>query len=250
MIKINRTQKQKIYEEKYRGIPLDYNERLKYMTEFYHISENRMNDILLKRDKMLYNLEYYNYKVIVLYEEPEGASRPRVRIQRNNYNRVALSNPDFVHVYVPNAHDDQMYMKRLTETELCEIDKLIYTPCNIDYTVFLKTPTYMNITDKFLCEIGIIRPQLKKPDWDNIGKKYCDMYNSNVWLDDALVIDGAVHKYYSILPRIEINLQYLNCLYTKNDFTSTTSRKDFIANNETRHLIQYLDSKGDITNGF
>lgn len=245
MILINRNQKQKIYDEKYKNIPIDFNERLSYMIDKYNLSEKKMNEILLKRDIALNNLFYYNYKVIELYEEPEGASRPRVRILKNNYNKIAVSNPELVHVYVPNAKDDHNYMRRLTNPELNAIDGLIYTPCNIEYNIFLKTPYNANITDTFLCEIGLFRPPFKKPDWDNSAKKYCDMYNANVWLDDTLVIDGSVHKYYSILPRVEIKLQYLNCLYTKRDFEMLSHRKDFNPNQQ----IQYLNSKGEITNG-
>lgn len=242
---INRQQKQKIYNEKYKNIPIDFDERLSYMIDYYHLSEKKMDEILLKRDIVINNLFYYDYKVIELYEEPEGASRPRARLTKNNYNKMALNYPDLIHIYVPNAMDDRNYMRKLTETELYDIDGLIYTPCEVEYNVFMKTPSNANITDIFLCEIGLFRPPFKKPDWDNIAKKYCDMYNANIWMDDALVIDGSVHKYYSILPRIEIKLRYLNCLYTKRDFDMLINRKEF----DGSRPVQYLNSKGDIVNG-
>ena len=44
---------------------------------------------------------------------------------------------------------------------------------------------------------------------DNIGKKYSDMFNSNIWLDDKLVISGTVNKFLSELPRVEIYVRYL-----------------------------------------
>ena len=78
----------------------------------------------------------------------------------------------------------------------------------------------------FLAEIGLHR-QVLKPDWDNIGKKYSDMYNANVWIDDALTVTGVVNKYYSILPRIEIKLSFLNCIYTHQQHKMITGRKDF-----------------------
>ena len=53
------------------------------------------------------------------------------------------------------------------------------------------------------------------------------MYNSNVWIDDALTIRGEVLKYYSILPRVEIKLLYLNMVYNKHQYKRITSRKDF-----------------------
>jgi hypothetical protein len=74
-----------------------------------------------------------------------------------------------------------------------------------------------------LAELGIIRP-ITKPDFDNLEKKYSDMYNGNVWLDDALVIESSMAKYYSILPRVEISLRYLNMLYNRIQYDSVVKR--------------------------
>ena len=35
-----------------------------------------------------------------------------------------------------------------------------------------------------------------KPDWDNLGKLVGDSLNGILWKDDALIVDGAVHKRY------------------------------------------------------
>lgn len=246
MIKIakskNRKQKQIEYESKYANIPLDYNERLNYMCDTYNVSESKMDEILTKRNNMLYNLQYYDLNIVSLYEEPEGTQRSRFRlINRTNFNKEALSNSAFVHVYSPNAKDDFLFMRRLVGEELIALDGLINTPCIIEYNAYFKTPNAFNVTDKFLAETGIIRPVISKPDWDNIGKKYCDMYNHNVWLDDSLVIEGSVHKYYSILPRIEIKLRYLNCVYNKLQYNTIINRKDY-----DNSGVLFMDNKGEI----
>lgn len=238
----NRKQKEKEYKEKYGQIPIDLTDRLTWMIGKYNISQQRMEEILEKRQMMMNNLFFYDYDIIELLEEPEGASRPKVRVMRGNFNKLAKADPMMVHIYVPGASDDRNFMTRLIdERELDKIDNFIYTPCQIEYNIFLKTPSYMNVTDTFLAEIGLIRPPFSKPDWDNAGKKYCDMFNSNIWMDDTLVIDGSVHKYYSILPRVQIRLRYLNALYTKQMQNSIINRKDF--NNST---VQYLDRKGEL----
>jgi len=212
------------------------------MIDKYAVSDTKMDEILTKRCNVLSTLQFYDYSTMELMEEPEGSVRPRVRILRSNYNQLAKLDPSMVHVYVPNAKSDSVYMQRLvTDTELDSINGLICTPCDIEYNIFIKTAQNATITDKFLCEIGLFRPPFCKPDWDNAGKKYCDMYNSNVWLDDSLVMDGAVHKYYSILPRVEIKLRYLNCVYTRQQHTNLVSRKNYDGS-----LIPYLNSKGDI----
>lgn len=235
-----RKQKQEEYQKKYGHIPIDYRERLEWMVDTYKISPSKMDEILGKRQAVLSNIFYYDYNIIELLEEPEGASRPRVRVLRSNYNRLAMSN-QLIHVYVPGASEDHRYMRKLVETELIQLDGLITTPCNIEYNVYLKTPSNTNIVDKFMCEIGLFRPPYSKPDWDNIAKKYCDMFNYNIWMDDSLVIDGSVHKYYSILPRVEIKLRYLNCVYTKNFFNAMISRSGY-SNQE----LHYLNSKGEL----
>ena len=209
------------------------------MIDQYNLSEKKMDEILQKRDNMLENICFYVYKVVQLLEEPEGAERPRFRLTKKNFVDAAMQTT-FVHVYSPNAEEEKKYMKKLTRDEIIPLYGLINTPCDIRFDAFIKTPNYFNVTDKFLSEIGLIRPEIKKPDWDNLGKKYSDMYNYNIWLDDSQVIDGEVHKYYSILPRVEIYLRYMNVVYTRHSYKNIINRKDY--DNSPLH---YLDSKGE-----
>lgn len=147
-------------------------------------------------------------------------------------------------MYSINARDDFLYMRRLVETELLSLNNLISTPCIIEFDAYYKTPSSFSITDKFMAELGLIDP-ITKPDWDNIGKKYSDMYNHNVWLDDSLVKKGTVEKFYSILPRVEIRLKYLNCVFNKYQYNMITNRKDFEDNNS----LKYINNKGEVDNG-
>lgn len=212
------------------------------MVDHFNLSESKMNEIIEKRNNAIDNIYFYTCKVVQLLEEPEGTHRPRFRVLKNNFNRVAQTNGDFVHVYTPNAKDDFNYMRKITEEkELIELDGLINTPCIIKYDAYYKTPSYFNITDTFLAELGIIKPVISKPDWDNVGKKYCDMYNHNVWLDDAQVITGTVNKFYSIKPRIEITLWYMNCVFNKTQYNSIINRKDYDGT-----PLYYLDKSGGL----
>lgn len=222
-----RKQKASEYEEKYSHIPIDYQERLNWLYDTLHISEKEAYNILMTRGYMIQSLKYSTINII-LFEVPEGSPRPRFRIvNRANISNMALSNPNFVHVYSLTGHEDSVFMKRLiTEGELSQLDAMICTPCTCDINAYIKTPSYYNKEQIILAEIGLDRP-IGKPDWDNIGKKYSDMFNANVWLDDTLVVDGAVHKYYSVLPRIEIRLNFLNQLYNKHQYKSMINRADF-----------------------
>ena len=222
-----RNQKHDEYVAKFGDIPVDYNERLNWLYDKLNISDKQAFNILNKKDMMCNSLNFIETQ-IVLFEVPEGTPRPRFRIvNRANISNVAMANPNFVHVYSLTGKEDNSFMKRLMSEEDFEgLDKLICTPAIVDIYAFFKTPSYYNKEDTILAEIGVHRP-IYKPDWDNLGKKYSDMFNTNVWLDDDLVIDGAVHKYYSVLPRIEIRLKYMNMVYNKHQFNSIVNRTDY-----------------------
>lgn len=220
----NRKQKFYEYEEKYGEIPEDFQDRLEWMYDKYKLTPAKQQEILNKRDAMLNTLDFLDIKV-VLFEEPEGSPRPRFRIiNRYNLANMAMANSQFVHVYSITGKEDSFHMRRLIDTgELNQIQELLYTPCDVEFNAFVKTPSSFSVTDVFLAEIGLIRPT-NKPDWDNIGKKYSDMFNHNVWLDDTLVIDGTVRKYYSIKPRVEVHLKYMNMIYNRTQYNSTINK--------------------------
>lgn len=223
--------KQKLnqYQEKYGHIPLDYKERLDYMCTVFNISYDEMIDILHERDRRLNNL-YYNTIKIVLNVVPEGAKRPRYRfVNRTNLINAAISDPSFIHVYSPGAAANHEYMKKLVDNEIVQLNSLICTPCDVHFKAYFPTPKSFTKQETFMAEFGLNRP-IVKPDWDNIGKLYSDMYNSNIWIDDALTIRGVVDKFYSILPRVEIDLLYLNAMYSKQQYQSIVSRKDYTEN--------------------
>ena len=221
-----KTRKQKFveYHDRYDQIPRDFTERLFFMCENYKLSQNKMFEIISKRNQMVNALCYKTLRII-LYEVPEGSPRPRARLV-NRYNALDLSrsNSSFIQIYSITGAADNAYMKRLvSENDYLEANQLIMTPCNVTMNCYFETPKNYNVVDTFLAEIGLHRP-IKKPDWDNIGKKYSDMYNHNIWLDDDLVIDGTVRKWFSILPRVEIDLEYTNMLFNKYQYDQMKRR--------------------------
>lgn len=58
------------------------------MIDQYNLSEKKMDEILQKRDNMLENICFYDYKVVQLLEEPEGAERPRFRLTKKKIGRA------------------------------------------------------------------------------------------------------------------------------------------------------------------
>ena len=222
-----RKEKHSEYIEKFGQIPIDYRDRLEWLYETLNISDQQASNIIAKRSNMIDTLQYYDTEII-LFEIPEGSPRPRFRIvNRSNLSNIAMSNPEFVHVYSLTGKEDNMFMKRLMcEEDFNALDSMICTPCIVDINAFFKTPSSYNKEDIILAEIGLYRP-ITKPDFDNIAKKYSDMFNANIWLDDTLVVDGSVHKYYSVLPRVEIKLRYLNMTYNKYQYNSVVNRVDY-----------------------
>jgi Holliday junction resolvase RusA-like endonuclease len=215
-----RKDKQKKYDKLFNNIPRDYNERLEWLSNNLHLNSMKMDTIVGKYNTMKERL-YFKRFFIVLYEIPEGSPRPRFRlVNRKNLRNMAIANPNFIHVYSPVGAEDNKYMKRLlTKDEFKEFSNLIYTPCIVDYKAFFKTPSSFNSVEKYLAELGVYTP-ISKPDWDNIGKKYCDMTNENLWVDDRLVIQGTVEKLYSVLPRVEITIDFLNMLQNRHQAES------------------------------
>ena len=199
-----------------------------------------MNDIIEKKRNMETYLQYYTYK-LVLYEDPEGAKRPRFRlVNRKNYMNMAIQAKDFVHVYSPNAADDHRFMHRLVDQELIQLNGLISTPMQVSINTFSHTPSYFNQADTILAEIGLHRP-MQKPDVDNIEKKYYDAFNYNIWLDDSLIVDADIHKYYSVLPRLEIYIRYLNYITNSYQYNQIVNRKDY----KQEFGVSYLDNMGN-----
>lgn len=208
-------------------IPKDYQERINWIIDTYKISDAKLKDIIDTKDKMLQQMYYMPELFVVIYEIPEGSPRPRARFIKSKGNNIlanARSNPGFIQVYSITGASDKKFMQEFkTNSDFDFLESLIYTPCSVKYDAYFKTPSIFNSKEKMLAELGMIRP-LSKPDFDNVEKKYSDMYTGNIWVDDSIVIESNFNKYYSELPRIEITLRYMNMLYNKYQYKSASKR--------------------------
>lgn len=208
-------------------IPKDYQERINWIIDTYKISDAKLKDIIDTKNKMLQQMYYMPELFVVIYEIPEGSPRPRARFIKSKGNNIlanARSNPRFIQVYSITGAADKKFMQEFkTNSDFDFLESLIYTPCSVKYDAYFKTPSIFNSKEKMLAELGMIRP-LSKPDFDNVEKKYSDMYTGNIWVDDSIVIESNFNKYYSELPRIEITLRYMNMLYNKYQYKSASKR--------------------------
>ena len=122
---------------------------------------------------------------------PKGTPRPR-----SGKNGV---------FYVKGASDNKKIFKEfIRDNDIT----LISTPTKFHCISYLPIPSSMSNVEKILAELGFIRPT-SKPDWDNIAKAYCDMIQGLLLYDDSLVVEGSSKKFYSVKPRIEILIEYM-----------------------------------------
>ena len=87
----------------------------------------------------------------------------------------------------------------------------------------------MNKSEKLRAEMGLIN-NLTKPDWDNLGKTYSDMIQNTIIMDDSLIIEGTVRKFYSSKPRIELTIEYADRYDSKYNMKNITKRKQYLDN--------------------
>ena len=221
----SRKEKMIEYERKYGHIPKDYIERLNWMYDTLKIDDNKSEEILQARANYI-NSTYFETIRMILYEIPEYTPRPRARV----INRAGILNSvgtnSFIQVYSITGRVNREYMAMFKKENLSYLEQLLYTPCDIEYRAYFPTPSYYNKTQIFLAEIGLDRP-LIKPDFDNIEKSYSDAFTGNIWIDDIVVVDATLRKYYSILPRVEIDLKYSNQLCNIYQYKSMIKRKDY-----------------------
>lgn len=223
-----KSKRQKVieYEQKYGTIPKNYIDRLNWMYDNFNIDDKKSQEIIDARNRFI-NSTYYETIRIVLYEIPEYTPRPRARIiNKKDIINAATGNNSFIQVYSITGRQNRECMKQFVSSNMNYLETLLCTPCDIEYRSYFPTPKYYNKTQIFLAEIGLDRP-VSKPDFDNIEKAYGDAFTGNIWIDDILVVDATIRKYFSILPRVEIDLMYSNQLYNNHQYKAMIKRKDY-----------------------
>lgn len=211
------------YHEKYGAIPKDYMERLSWLYHDVGFTEKQLLSLLDKIDELA-NVQWNEVKYI-FYMTPKPSPRPR------------YSSNTF-HFYVGGARINKEIMENFVQQH-SDMECVISTPCSLNAEVFMPTPAGMNITEKIAAELGIIH-NVNAPDWDNLGKAYCDMIQDVLVSNDSLVFEGRVHKGYSILPRIEVTVKFMKTYDCKYNKRTVESRKSFKENDRTIKNLDYI----------
>ena len=213
------------YDQKYGHIPRDYVERLNYLYDTLGIDDVKSEQILKARADYI-NSTYFETIRMIMYEVPEYTPRPRARLINRKGILNSIGTNSFIQVYSITGRANKEYMAMFKQENLAYLEQLLCTPCDIEYRAYFPTPSYYNKTQIFLAEIGLDRP-LIKPDFDNIEKSYSDAFTGNIWIDDIVVVDATLRKYFSVLPRVEIDLKYSNQLCNQHQYKAMIKRKDY-----------------------
>lgn len=188
---------EKEYNKLYGDIPKYNNERIDYLLKDTNLKRNKLK---VYDEIQRINSIKWKKKSFTLYIIPKATPRPR-----SGKNGI---------FYVKGASDNKKFFKEFIKDKELEI---INTPCKIECVSYLPISKSMNNVNKILAELGFIRP-ISKPDWDNLAKAYCDMIQGYLLEDDALIIEGISKKYYSIKPRVEITIEWMesfDCKYNE-----------------------------------
>lgn len=204
----------KEYHDKYGDVPNNLFERFNYVLD---LLKPKIKDIekVKKGIKKLLRARWIELDFI-FYFLPKATPRAKYSGRTKVF-------------YVKNAFDNNTIFKNFIEESDNEYD-IITTPCRFYCNIYMPIPNQMNIVEKILAELKLIG-SVPRPDWDNLGKTYSDMIQKHLLLEDCLIIDGRVRKYYSFKPRIEIHLEYMeqyDCKFHKKKIEGWKYYKDSI----------------------
>lgn len=203
------------YLRKYGDVPKDFFERFSYIIKELNMPLKEV-ERLQKSIKKLMRAKWGKFN-FVIYFLPKATPRARLG------NRKIF--------YVKDANSNSVAFKEFIESLGTEID-IITTPCRLFVDLYLPIPSQMSRLEKLLAELKLIYP-VSKPDWDNAGKTYSDMIQKHLLLEDSLVIDGRVRKFFSFKPRIEVKIEYMlqyDCKFNKKRIESWKFYKDLEEN--------------------
>lgn len=181
---------EKEYHDKYQTVPRDFLDRLSYLLSELKIKKHASQ--IFDRAESISNIKWNNFSLCI-FLEPKATPRPRSGFGGKVF-------------YVKGAALNRKRFKKFMDS----IEQpMITTPMKFKCTTYFPIPSSMNKVEKILAELGYIRP-ISKPDWDNVGKTYSDMVQEQLVLDDSLIIEGKVSKFYSAKPRVEISIEYMD----------------------------------------
>jgi Holliday junction resolvase RusA-like endonuclease len=144
----------------------------------------------------------YRAKFVILIDKIVQYQRPRANFHQKG-------------VYDPPA--SKQFKKKLQQIVLRKVQAFKerfgfekikkHHPVQLIMNIYIKPPKSTSEVDKYLMELGIIRPCVR-PDVDNYMKNILDGINDVLTEDDGNVVSYYGDKFYSQEERIEFLLRY------------------------------------------
>ncbi|MCM1295018.1 MAG: RusA family crossover junction endodeoxyribonuclease [Muribaculaceae bacterium] len=215
----SRDQKLAEYEEKHSGRTGDPVQELqRYLAK----QKNPDKWIAKAREKALLIMDQREYESIRItaYEYPMKTDRPRTM---NG------------HTWSPNAAANKSYFDKAIKS-VVETIKLINTPGEIEVEAYFEMPAQVPPDEVILFEAKLLNP-VDKPDYDNVGKCYTDVFTDVLVSDDDIFWRGEVRKYYSLLPRVVITITYIKKHESNYIYKKLKNRKSIKAGIESGQII-------------
>lgn len=169
------------------------------VTEMLNLMPDRVKAALTVAIEKINGIKWKTVEFIIPIV-PEPSHRPRLCGYR---------------VYVPGAAKHQKFFQTRVLPKLNGL--YIQTPCKIESDIYVKMPSSFTKTQKVLAEMKILRPWVNTGDIDNYEKAIYDMMQPNkkrknrgIMCNDSLIIEAHSNKYYSIDPRYEIRISFMD----------------------------------------
>lgn len=80
-------------------------------------------------------------------------------------------------------------------------------PVSLTATAFFPVPKSMKVPKGIDWAKDFIA-HTHRPDADNVSKSICDAGNGVIWRDDSQIYQMQIFKFYSLIPRTEIEISY------------------------------------------
>jgi Holliday junction resolvase RusA-like endonuclease len=132
---------------------------------------------------------------------PRGKGRPRSRIA------TSRAGQQFIAVYTDAETRSYEAMLRFAGEQAMKaagFSQPFDCPLRVRVTSIFPIPQSWSAKKQVEAENGLIRPVIK-PDWENLAKTL-DGVNGVVWRDDALIIDGAIRKFFGRSPMLHVEV--------------------------------------------
>lgn len=134
----------------------------------------------------------------VIHGEAQAQGRPRAG--KSFSGKTVLYDP-------ATSRDFKQYVKLVASQH--KPQELITGPIHLELIFYQPTPKkYHTKPKQALIEAGLLMP-VSRPDLDNLAKGVKDSFSKIIWQDDSQVVSMMVRKLYSMTPRVEVSISYL-----------------------------------------